>query len=218
MLQRIGVYLGRNVAPVRFLVFGAVFLAVSALAGLQVDQLRVALLVGFDAAALVFFASAFPLLDHAPAEMRQAAQANDANRIALLAITALISLVVLVSVGTLVADKSSLHGPGVALVVATLVLSWGFANTIFALHYAHLYYLPLEEGGGDQGGLDIPGSESPGYWDFLYFSFTLGMTFQTSDVSISRPHLRKVVLGHSMLAFIFNIGVLAFTVNALGGM
>ncbi|RYF73647.1 MAG: DUF1345 domain-containing protein, partial [Comamonadaceae bacterium] len=123
-----------------------------------------------------------------------------------------------VSVGTLVADKSSLRGPGVALVVVTLVLSWCFANTIFALHYAHLYYLPTGPHGGDHGGLSVPGSEHPGYWDFLYFSFTLGMTFQTSDVAISSAHLRKVVLGHSMLAFMFNLGVLAFTVNALGGM
>ncbi|RYF73696.1 MAG: DUF1345 domain-containing protein, partial [Comamonadaceae bacterium] len=134
MLQRLGIYLGRNVAPARFVIFGVVLLAVSIVASLYADRVYVALLIGFDVAALVFFASAFPLLGHSAASMRQTAQANDANRIALLAITALISIVVLVSVGTLVADKSSLRGPGVALVVVTLVLSWCFANTIFALH------------------------------------------------------------------------------------
>ena len=64
----------------------------------------------------------------------------------------------------------------------------------------------------------MPGTQHPNYWDFLYFSFTLGMTFQTSDIAISGTHLRRVVLGHSMIAFLFNMGILAFTVNALGGL
>jgi uncharacterized membrane protein len=102
------------------------------------------------------------------------------------------------------------------LIVGTLALAWFFANTVFALHYAHLYYLPGKE--GDRGGLRIPDTRTPDYWDFIYFSFTLGMTFQTSDVAVTGSHIRKVVLGHTMVAFLFNIGVLAFVVNALGAL
>jgi len=206
---------GRSIAPPRFILFAAVFVAASACGGLWFADSRIALLAGFDLAALVFFLSALPLLNDGPDQMRTTAQANDANRGALLANTALLSVVILFAVGTLIASKAALGWHGVALIVGTLVLSWCFANTIFALHYAHLYY---RDGGGDRGGLQVPGTQDPNYWDFLYFSFTLGMTFQTSDVTISGAHLRRIVLGHSLVAFLFNMGILAFTVNALGGL
>lgn len=208
--------LGRSIAPARFLLFGAVFLAVSGIAVMLLANPRLALLIGFDAAALVFFASVLPLLNDDTGTMRRTAEVNDANRPALLAITVLISLVILFAIGTLIAGKETLHWQGLTLVVGTLVLTWFFANTVFALHYAHLYYLPGAD--GDRGGLEFPNAKEPDYWDFLYFSFTLGMTFQTSDVAISGASLRKVVLGHSMAAFLFNMGILAFTVNALGGL
>lgn len=217
MFQRLRAELGRRIAPPRFLVFGASFLICSAVAGTYVvPDWRLSILIGFDIAALVFFASALPLLNDNTATMRRTAETNDGNRPALLAITVLISIVILFAVGTLIAGRQTLRWDGVALIVGTLALTWLFANTVFALHYAHLYYLPSD--GGDRGGLEVPGTTTPGYWDFLYVSFTLGMTFQTSDVTISGAHMRKVVLGHSMAAFIFNMGILAFTVNAIGGL
>ena len=105
----------------------------------------------------------------------------------------------------------------VALVVLTLVLAWLFSNVIYALHYAHLYY-SNDENGEDQRGLDFPDCKEPDYWDFLYFAFTLGMTFQTSDVEIRSRRLRRIVLGHTLAAFVFNIGVIAFTINTVGSM
>ena len=143
------------------------------------------------------------------------AESNDANRAGLLAIAVLLSLVILFAVGTLIAGPDALDRSAIVLIIATLALAWLFANMVFTLHYAHLYYLQME--GHDQGGIEVPGIKEPGYWDFLYFAFTLGMTFQTSDVTISGAHLRRVVLGHRMAAFIFNMGILAFTVNAIGG-
>jgi len=208
--------MGRNIAPPRFILFAAVFVLASAGGSFWFADSRMALLAGFDMAALAFLLSALPLLNDNPDQMRTTAQENDANRGALLAITALLSVVILFAIGTLIANKAALDWHGVALIVATLVLSWCFANTIFALHYAHLFY--LEGSSGDRGGLQVPGTQHPNYWDFLYFSFTLGMTFQTSDIAISGTHLRRVVLGHSMIAFLFNMGILAFTVNALGGL
>jgi uncharacterized membrane protein len=215
MFHDLRIRLERNVAPPRFLLFGAIFMFTTALAGVLSHDLRTALLAGFDAAAFVFLISLLPLLNDDASEMRHAAQVNDVNRPAMLAITVLISLVILFAIGTLIASKDSHPWQEVVLVVGTLVLAWVFANTVYALHYAHLYYLP--EDSGDRKGLGFPNTTEPDYWDFLYFSFTLGMTFQTSDVSIQGPHLRKVVLGHSMAAFLFNMGILAFTVNALAG-
>jgi uncharacterized membrane protein len=97
-----------------------------------------------------------------------------------------------------------------------LVLTWLFSNIVYALHYAHLFYLDGADG-GDAGGIDFPGCTTPDYWDFLYFSLTLGMTFQTSDVTISSRAVRRVVLGHSLAAFVFNLGIIAFTINVIGG-
>lgn len=207
--------LGRRIAPPRFLLFALVFVLASVAAHGQSGDLRVGLLIGFDVAAVVFLVSMTPLLDDDVHSMRATAQANDANRTVLLAITVLISTVILVAIGTLIAAKQTADWRGPTLIVATLVLTWLFANTVFALHYAHLYYMPHD--GGDRGGLDFP-SADPDYWDFLYFSFTLGMTFQTSDIAIAGAHMRRVALGHSMAAFLYNMGVLAFTVNALGGL
>jgi uncharacterized membrane protein len=64
--------------------------------------------------------------------------------------------------------------------------------------------------------VDFPGPGEPDYWDFVYFAFTLGMTFQTSDVAITDRAIRRVVTAHCLAAFIVNLGVLAFTINVLG--
>jgi len=206
---------GKHIAPVRFIVFPFVMIAtmVGALA-LRVDP-RAAFLIGFDVAAFVFLCTVMPLFRADPDRMRRRAEYNDANRAGLLAITVLLSLVILFAVGTLIASPGKLDRDDVILIITTLALAWLFANIVFTLHYAHLYY--LQKDGRDQRGIEVPGVHEPGYWDFLYFAFTLGMTFQTSDVTISGAHMRRVVLGHCMAAFIFNMGILAFTVNAIGG-
>jgi uncharacterized membrane protein len=206
---------GHRIAPARFLIFAAALVAAGGGVSLLGCDPRSALLIGFDIAAFIFLCSLAPLLKADPERMRRTAESNDANRAGLLAITVLLSLVILFAVGTLIASPGKLDRGEVALIVATLALVWLFANMVFTLHYAHLYYLQAR--GKDQGGIEVPGVKEPGYWDFLYFSFTLGMTFQTSDVTISGAHMRRVVLGHCMAAFVFNMGILAFTVNAIGG-
>ncbi|WP_347567063.1 DUF1345 domain-containing protein [Sphingopyxis sp. YF1] len=207
---------GRHIAPLRFLLFAAVQIVASGGAHALGYDARTALLIGFDAAAFVFLVSVVPLLSGDADAMRRRSEENDANRAGLLAVSVLLSLVVLFAVGALIADPGSIGRGDVVLIIVTLVLAWLFANMVFTLHYAHLFYLRAK--GRDRGGLEMPGTAEPDYWDFLYFAFTLGMTFQTSDVSITGAHMRRVVLGHCMAAFLFNMGILAFTVNALGGL
>jgi len=208
--------IGKRVAPARFLLFAAALVTATCAAAATGIEARFAPLIGFDAAAFLFILTAVPLLNADAQFMRRAAERNDANRAGLLAISVLLSLVILIALGALVADSSTPRSTGeAAIIVVTLLLSWLFANVVFTLHYAHLFY--LQRDGGDRRGLEIPGTTEPDYWDFLYFSFTLGMTFQTSDVSIPGRYMRKVALGQCMAAFVFNMGILAFTVNALGG-
>ncbi len=102
------------------------------------------------------------------------------------------------------------------LALATILLSWTFVHTIFALHYAHEYY--GERGDGTIGGLNFPGNDEPDYWDFFYFSMVIGMTSQVSDVAISSRYIRRMVTMHAILSFFFNVAVLALTVNTLAGL
>jgi uncharacterized membrane protein len=207
--------IGRRIAPPRFVLFVLVFAAaMPPFVGCL--GLGRAAMSAFDLAAAVFLVSVASLFRRGQAaQIRRAAHANDANRTLLLALTGAVMLVILVAVrGELRGKNDAL---AIVLVVTTLVLAWLFSNMVYALHYAHLFYSTDPEDGGDEGGLEFPGTKEPDYWDFLYFSYTLGMTFQTSDVTISDGRLRRVATGQCLAAFVFNLGVLAFTINVLGG-
>jgi uncharacterized membrane protein len=104
--------------------------------------------------------------------------------------------------------EQSLH---LALAGLTIVLSWCFVHTGFALHYAHEYYVDRHR--GHPPCLQFPGGSRPDYVDFLYFSFVIGTTSQTADVSIASPSMRRLALLHGVIAFVFNTTLLALTVN-----
>ena len=207
--------LGNRIAPPRFVAF-ALIAVVGIVAGTLALGWRQGVMAGFDAGALVFRLPCLSLLDDKVTEMRAAAARNDANRAVLLAITIGVTLVILVAVGAELGEKGGTSAASTALIVATLVLVWLFSNTVYALHYGHLFYMAGDDG-KDCGGLDVPDTDEPDYWDLLYFSCTMGMTFQTSDIEITSGRIRRVALAHGLIAFVFNIGVLAFTINVLGG-
>jgi uncharacterized membrane protein len=202
--------IGNRLAPPRFLIWVAVTVAATLAVslGLDVGWAR-AVMSGFDIGAAVFLLSLIPLLrNDTPENMVRHANANDANRHALLAIAGAVVSVILLAVSH---ELSAAGRPDAVLVLMTLALAWLFANTVYALHYAHVYY-----GGDKHGGLGFAGDDAPDYGDFIYFSFILGMAFQTSDTTVETSHLRRLVLIHSLAAFAFNIGVLAFSINVLG--
>lgn len=206
--------MGSRIAPPRFILFLVVF-AAGLPAGVAYGGWDLGIMAAFDLAAILFLIAVATLFREGEAHrMRKASEANDANRVVLLGFTAIVTAVILVAVAReLSGEPDTLT---IVLVVATLVLAWLFSNTTYALHYAHLYYLSGADG-GDAAGLDFPKCDEPDYWDFLYFSFTLGMTFQTSDTAIETRQLRRIATGHSLAAFVFNLGVIAFTINVLGG-
>jgi uncharacterized membrane protein len=210
-----GMTIGKSIAPARFIMFVIVFVAGLGVTFATTDQWSRGILVAFDVAAAVFLLAITPLFRQGEAaRMRAASQANDANRAGLLLISVITTIVVLAAVVTEKVDTKNVWA--IALVLVSLVLAWLFSNTIYALHYAHMFYLKGARG-KDCGGIDFPGTAEPDYWDFVYFSFTLGMTFQTSDVNITSRQIRRVVIGHCLAAFVFNLGVLAFTINSIGG-
>jgi uncharacterized membrane protein len=101
--------------------------------------------------------------------------------------------------------------PALTLATVTIALSWAAVHTIFALHYAHEFYR-----GAKPGGLQFPSGdqhENADYWDFVYFSFVIGMTAQVSDVGITDKTIRRTVTAHGVISFVFNTALLALMVN-----
>jgi len=204
--------IGNRIAPWRFLVFIAVLLAGAIPASLWLGSWWLGIIYAFDVAAALFLVLCWSIVSiEDPAEMERLAKLNDANRTVLLIITGIVVAMLLIAVGTETVGRNP-HTFAKALIIVTLIVAWLFSNTVYALHYAHMAYVTPEAG---CSGFRFPGTPAPVYWDFVYFAFTCGMAFATSDVEVTDQQVRKVVTFHCLAAFAFNIGVLAFTVNLL---
>lgn len=174
-----------------------------------------ALLLGFDAGAAVFLVGMLLMFNASTLDtMRHQARVQDAGRWAILWSAVGATAVVMLALGSEL--HASHHGGLFTIVIAagTLVLAWLFMNVMFALHYAHGFY---GDYGSQHRGLEFPGDAPPDYWDFAYFSIVIGMTFQVSDVQITSRTLRRMALVHSVIAFFFNMFIIAVTVNILAG-
>jgi uncharacterized membrane protein len=112
-------------------------------------------------------------------------------------------------------DKGHSGWQHIALASLTVLFSWTFAHTIFAIHYAHEYFAGPEDDLAE--GLDFPGNEPPDYWDFVYYSFIIGTACATADVNITSKNIRRITTLHCVFAFFFNTTILALTVNIGAG-
>ncbi len=206
-----------------FIGFIVVMLGVTA-GGWPILSRASALLLGFDSGVIVFLTLLIRRFGTGePVSMRRRAAANEPDQGTMTLISFTILAVVLTAVGVELLGSARHHGTQVGLAAITLVMAWLFANSLFTLHYAHVYYLKADsDTGGDAGGLQFPTADgtpnsatatAPDYWDFAYFAFVIGMTFQVSDVVITSKRLRRLALFHAMLAFVFNIGVIALSVS-----
>lgn len=146
-------------------------------------------------------------------DIKRRAKVQDDGKTAILTLTAVAAFASLAAIFALLGAPGSPSQKPTQLFIATstIVLSWAFTHTTFGLHYAHEFY---GERSGPAGGLEFPGNATdPDYWDFLYFSFVIGMCAQVSDVTVSARAIRRTVFAHSVIAFVFNAALLALTVN-----
>jgi uncharacterized membrane protein len=144
------------------------------------------------------------------AHIRRNAVLQDDGRFLILLVTALGAFA---SIAAIVFElgASQRSGPQLALATLTIALSWATVHTTFALHYAHDYYR-----GAKPGGLQFPSGDQhdhADYWDFVYFSFVIGMTAQVSDVGITDKTIRRTATAHGIISFVFNTALLALMVN-----
>jgi uncharacterized membrane protein len=175
-------------------------------------------LVGWDAGAMFIVGSVWifiPVLD-ADGTQRVATSEDDSRALVdiLMVAACLISLIGVV-LGLVHAKDQS----GVAAVVLTSVavftvfLSWFTVHTLFVLRYAHLYYKDVP------GGIEFPKKDDrPDYLDFVYVAFTVGMTYQVSDTGIGDRPIRRAVIRHALLSYVFGTVIVGIVINVVGGL
>ena len=184
------------------------------LAALPGSRLMGRVLVGWDVGVALYLILAFQTMAASDVRaIRRRAAEQDEGRATILVLTvaaALASLAVIIAeLGSSAGSVGSRQPAHLVHAAITILLSWTLIHTIFALHYAHEYY---DETAG--GGLVFPGQEQePDYWDFVYFSFVIGMTSQVSDVGVTSRLIRRTVAAHGVVSFFFNVALLALTIN-----
>ncbi|MCK1393331.1 DUF1345 domain-containing protein [Bradyrhizobium sp. 1] len=167
------------------------------------------LLFGWDALIAVYLVLVYTMMlcnDHH--HIRRAAAMQDDGRFVILLVTAIGAFA---SIAAIVSELGAHRGAAeLTIAITTIALSWAAVHTTFALNYAHDYYRD------PTGGLQFPSGDKEDhcdYWDFVYFSFVIGMTAQVSDVGISDKIIRRTATAHGIVSFIYNTALLALTVN-----
>ena len=178
-------------------------------------------IVGWNVGAILYLVLAMKMMFWSTHErMRTRALQHDEGRtvVLLLVVTA-----ALVCIGAIVAElavvkdlKGTVRYAHIVLAALTLLTSWAFTQTMFAIHYAHDYYVTAMHGA--HGGLEFPGGQPPDYGDFLYFSCVIGTSGQTADVSFTNRKMRRTGTLHCILAFFFNTTLVALTINIASGL
>jgi uncharacterized membrane protein len=174
-------------------------------------RLATRLIVGWDVFAALYLVLAYIMMLRCDvAHIRRSAVMQDDGRFLILLLTAFGALA---SLGAIVFELGASKGnkAGLILATATIALSWTLVHTAFALHYAHDFYR-----GRKPGGLQFPSGDAhveADYWDFVYFSFVIGMTAQVSDVGITDRIIRRTATMHGIVSFAFNTALLALMVN-----
>lgn len=215
-------HLSTTTGPQR-LFYGAVSGCATAAALMPVPMSGMArALAGWCMAVVVYQVLSWWLADTFDAKRtRERAQSLDQPNVVILVSMLVVVGASVVAIAMLLQQVKALSGweraAHVALGLVALAGSWLMMHTIYAFHYAHRYYIDQKSGTPD-GGLDFPGKDdAPDYFDFLYYSYVIGMTSQVSDVQATSKEMRRITLLHSVLAFAFNMMVLALSVNVVAG-
>ena len=179
-----------------------------------------AVVVGWDAAALTLLVSIWPIILRADAaHAAQLAMREDETRgsAALLLVGASVASLLGVGLALHLAgrESGSLRVLLIGVAVLTVVVSWTVVNTVYTLRYADLHFSSRD--GGIAFG-DPDGQEPPTYRDFAYVAFTIGMCYQVSDTTVRDRRIRSTVLSHAFLSYVFGVVIVAGSVNFIGGL
>jgi uncharacterized membrane protein len=172
----------------------------------------------WNAGAFVYLAMAYGVMSTCSIErIRRTAEREDESRLVFTTVVLLAIASSFVAVISVIAQAREAHGADrviyVALAAGTVITAWLVMQAIFTLHYAHDYYRPTSASGDIARGLHFPNEEAPDYWDFFYFTTSIGATSQTSDIAITSKTIRRTVTLQAVLSFFFNTAILALAIN-----
>ena len=155
-------------------------------------------------------------------DIRKHSSQEDGSRIYVFLLVVITSFASLFTVLLLMLSRNTTGTPQMIFIpvaVSCMLFSWLMVHTIFAFHYAHLYYSDdTDDSTKHAEGLEFPGEKKPDYIDFVYFSFVIGMTFQVSDTPVTSRSIRRLVILHGLLSFGLNTFVVALTINLIAGL
>lgn len=200
----------------RLFIAGAIAVVTAAVA--PGEWIATRILTGWDVGVAFYLLAVSQLLAMGGVDyLRRRAANEDEGRFGILILTVIAALT---SLGAIVAllgrsqagERDPMH---VVLAIATILMSWGFIHVIFAVHYANEFYSAQRR---KVVAMVFPKDDAPDYWDFLYFSFVVGMTSQVSDVAVASKSTRRTVLAHGIVSFLFNVTLLALAVNIAAGL
>ena len=176
-------------------------------------------LVGWDAGVTLFLALVYLWMTSLTAEQicSRYVEEDESGPIILVVVTAAALLSLVAIVEPLASMRHAVGADRIAhfcLAAATLAASWLLVPTLFTTHYADMFY---SSGEGERP-LSFPETPMPVFWDFAYFSFTIAAACQTADVATTRSSIRKIVLVHELISFVFNASILGFAINVTAGL
>jgi uncharacterized membrane protein len=179
---------------------------------------ELAVIAGWDAAAVVFLGSVWPLFLRADGEKTERVASREdqthGSATAILAAACVVSLLgVAFALGRAAHEHGTSRGLLIGVAVLTVTSAWVTMNTVYTLHYAKLDY--LSKGGRIDFGEP---RHKPTYRDFAYLAFTIGMTYQVSDTTLRSSPIRRSVLGHALLSYVFGVAIVAGAINLLAGL
>lgn len=220
--ERLGPWAGPLLARPRLLAAALLGVAIGLLAPASLrDSTR--FLLGWDGAVLAWLLLIAVMMLRSDTDAMQSRADDYEGALTILGLTVVAASA---SMAAIVMELHSVSTPAAAgkpaaigLASATILLSWLFVHTMFAVHYAHDFYGGMaEDPAGDRRGIKVPGTDQPDYWDFMYFAFNLGAAAQTSDVVVEASRTRRFVLVHTILSFLFNTTILALAINVGAGL
>ncbi len=179
--------------------------------------------VGWNVGAAVYLLLGFQLMSTCTTDtIRKRALREDETRIVFAALILLAIVASFAAVIGLIGEAKAAQGRVrtfyFALASLSIFTSWLVMQTVFTLHYAHEYYRPVSDGSSIARGLRFPEDEHPDYWDFFYFTTSIGATSQTSDVVVTSKLLRRIVTFQAIVAFVFNTAIIALAINLAAGL
>lgn len=152
--------------------------------------------------------------------IRRQAQKQDDGKVLVFILVLVATVLSMIATILLLTNAESTDVFAIITALSCMIVSWFLVHTIYTTRYAHLYYADDKKNENNpRGGLEFPDkTPHPSFMDFAYFSFTMGMTFQVSDITITSTKLRQVALWHGLISFAFNAIIIALTINTVASL